>query len=142
MIQNFRVNYCDDIRHEIGNKVSLIGLYGADLLVPEVPTVIPKLCAFVQIASEIGKVFDDEIEIRTTLDDNVLATTKLPKGGSAESIGKDEFQTANLQIIMSPFPIEKACVLRIRAYYRGAEFRSAALRIACAPVDQSSSEPQ
>jgi hypothetical protein len=34
---------CDDIRHEMGNKFSLIGIYGSDLQVAQLPFLFPKL---------------------------------------------------------------------------------------------------
>lgn len=132
------MNYCDDIRHETGNKISLIGLYGPDLLVPETPAVIPKLCAFVQIGSHPGKSFEDDIEIRTTIDDQVMSSTKLTVKPDKE-LGEDRFQTARLQIIMSPLAIEKPCTLRVRAYYMGQEYKSSALKIGCITNDPSPS---
>jgi hypothetical protein len=47
--------FCDDIRHEVGNKFSLIGIYGADLNVPlskQIVT-IPRFGIAVQLISDI-----------------------------------------------------------------------------------------
>lgn len=38
---------CDDIRHEIGDKFSLIGIYGSDISVAQLPFFFPKLCVVV-----------------------------------------------------------------------------------------------
>jgi len=35
---------CDDIRQEISNKLSFIGIYGPHILVTKTPYVFPKLC--------------------------------------------------------------------------------------------------
>lgn len=35
---------CDDIRQEVGNKISLIGIYPGDIMSMPIPSVIPKLC--------------------------------------------------------------------------------------------------
>ena len=37
---------CDDIRQEVGNKLSFIGTYGLkpDIFVSKIPAVLPKLC--------------------------------------------------------------------------------------------------
>ncbi len=35
---------CDDIRQEISNKVSYIGIYGKDIFVSKIPFTFPKLC--------------------------------------------------------------------------------------------------
>lgn len=36
---------CDDIRHEVGDKFSLIGVYGSHLYVAQLPFLFPKLSA-------------------------------------------------------------------------------------------------
>lgn len=41
--------FCDDIRHEISGKASLMGTYGADMYVPDFPITIPKICAFFEL---------------------------------------------------------------------------------------------
>ncbi len=35
---------CDDIREEVNNKLSFIGVYGSNILVSKIPFVFPKLC--------------------------------------------------------------------------------------------------
>ena len=45
--KNPKFNYaiiCDDIRQEIGNKISLIGIYTKDIFVTKFPFMFPKLC--------------------------------------------------------------------------------------------------
>lgn len=38
--------FCDDIRHEVTGKFTLVGCYSDHLLVAEVPTALPKLHPF------------------------------------------------------------------------------------------------
>lgn len=38
---------CDDIRHEIGDKFGLIGVYGSDICVAQIPFSFPKLCVVI-----------------------------------------------------------------------------------------------
>jgi hypothetical protein len=65
---------CDDIRHEIGDKFSLIGVYGSDICVAQIPFTLPKLGAvicyrnmragdrfFVELQSPSGKILGDGI---------------------------------------------------------------------------------
>jgi hypothetical protein len=40
--ENIYTFVCDDIRHEIGNKMSLMGLYD-DIVVRHIPMIIPKI---------------------------------------------------------------------------------------------------
>ena len=46
---------CDDIRLEQGNKHSLMGIYGTQVFVPEMPVVLPKLCFQVQVRTPVAK---------------------------------------------------------------------------------------
>ena len=39
---------CDDIRQEIGNKLTFVGTYQDLIIVPKLPYTFPKLCFFVQ----------------------------------------------------------------------------------------------
>jgi hypothetical protein len=41
--------FCDDIRHEINGKMSLMGMYGNVMYVPNFPYTAPKLCAFFEL---------------------------------------------------------------------------------------------
>jgi hypothetical protein len=40
---------CDDVRHEIGGKRTLVGIYGNDLVVPSVPSNLPQLCFVIKL---------------------------------------------------------------------------------------------
>lgn len=51
------VIYCDDIREETGNKVSYMGIYGGELMVDSLPTVLPKLCAAVKVVTSTREPF-------------------------------------------------------------------------------------
>jgi len=35
--------WCDDVRHELGNKLSLMGIYTGEMLLPSLPAVLGKL---------------------------------------------------------------------------------------------------
>ncbi len=42
------VLFCEDIRQEVGGRVSLMGILGNKLLVQDFPLVFPKLCLFIE----------------------------------------------------------------------------------------------
>jgi len=46
---------CDDIRQEVGGKTSLMGLYEAHIVVPQIPTALPKLCFFTRFSRMDGQ---------------------------------------------------------------------------------------
>ena len=49
---------CDDVREEVGNKLSLIGLYRREIKFKAIPVVIPKI-AFVVFLEDLKKVIPD-----------------------------------------------------------------------------------
>lgn len=63
---------CEDIREEIGNKKSLMGIVGGDILVATLPATIQVAVYFEYVpdANESGDVF---VEFRLWLDDEEIA---------------------------------------------------------------------
>jgi hypothetical protein len=50
--------FCDDVRQEVGNKLSFMGVYnGGQLLLEKIPGVLPKLCGHVVAHTPIDKPF-------------------------------------------------------------------------------------
>ncbi len=49
------VLFCEDIRQEMGGKVSLMGVLGSKLLTPQFPFGFPKLCLFIEWEDLVGK---------------------------------------------------------------------------------------
>lgn len=47
---------CEDIRQEVGGRVSLMGVLGSKLLVQSFPLPFPKLCLFIEWGEILGKV--------------------------------------------------------------------------------------
>lgn len=50
------VLFCEDIRQEVGGRVSLMGVLGSKLLVQSFPLTFPKLCLFIEWGEITGKV--------------------------------------------------------------------------------------
>ncbi len=40
---------CDDVRNELGNKLSIMGIYGPELWLGKIPAVMPKLCFVIML---------------------------------------------------------------------------------------------
>jgi hypothetical protein len=49
--------WCDDVRQEVGNKSSFMGVYNGVLLVPILPTVVKRLSVVIEVVSPIEKPF-------------------------------------------------------------------------------------
>jgi len=92
---NFAI-ICDDIREEIGNKISFMGVYTKDIFVPKFPFTFPRLC-FVMNYENIkgGDIFSAEL-----IDPSGKQIGKKVKGGPPEHIkGYIRFQ---FHMIVSP----------------------------------------
>lgn len=114
--------FCDDIRHEVGNKRSLIGVYSGQLLVSTMPAILPKLCVSVTVTTPIEKPFrklvirllinDTEI-LRGDMGDNPVPpedmqhTTALPDD-------VEHFYSLTADFVLSPFQINEPAALRVR----------------------------
>lgn len=130
--------YCDDVRLEVGNKQSLMGIYASDLLTNELPVVLPKLCIVVNLITSIENPFkkltvkilrDDEVLIEAPITDEQLNE---PQSNIIENGDKDNPHRRigmNFTLILSPFVIDKECTLRVRAETESGELKGAGLRI-------------
>jgi hypothetical protein len=67
---------CDDIRQELGNKISLMGIYGKEIIVPSIPFTLPKLCLLL-IAKEVQLEIHD-LRVNVTIPQNEPITLNLP----------------------------------------------------------------
>lgn len=70
--------YCDDIRHEIGGKVTLVGVYGEALIAHSFPLDIPKLCARLEMTTPASQPFE-AVSIRLSLNGETLGEAVLNK---------------------------------------------------------------
>lgn len=111
--------YCDDIRHEVGNKMSFMGCYQSELLVPMVPIGLSKLYVYVTVLTPITRPFKS-LTLRVVLDDKTeLARIEIP-AEVLSNLPEVEDSTATRKsistaLMFSPFFIEKASVLRVVA---------------------------
>jgi len=143
--------YCDDIREEKTNKLTLVGVYSADLYVSEFPAVLPKLAIFVTLATPVEEPFR-QLEIKLKLDDEVIANIstsqeELKKGIGAiaevaaspsapepnDVTGSKRFTELRSILVLSPFTIVKECILRVIATTESGDLRCPALRISLTP---------
>lgn len=92
---------CDDIRTEIGNKVSLMGVYAEDIILNKIPFVFPHLC----LAIFIRGLKEKFSKLRVTF--------KVPNGKPVEIFSEippsaSEGSNFKMLIQISPVKIEEA----------------------------------
>jgi len=112
--------FCDDIRQEIGNKVSLMGCYGPSMLVGTLPAVLAKLCVQIRIYTPKHRPFT-KLSVRLLREEEILGEVQFPNDaltaelptGTYAALAKWRIATAVM--VLSPFPIEKSCRLTVEA---------------------------
>jgi hypothetical protein len=114
------VAVCDDLRQEVGNKLTLVGLYGSRIVFPpgHGPFGLAKLAALVRVTGLAGvrevqaqtfyRVGDDPEKVSA-----VIATTRTEPEVDEHSFG----------LHMSPIVFQRSCVLAVGVRIRdGNEF--------------------
>ena len=137
--------YCDDVRIEVGNKQSLMGIYSGELLVPEFPIALPKLCIVVNLVTPIDKPLK-ELTIKITQNNETLIEVPVtgeqltqPQSSIIENGEKDNPDrriALNFTLMLAPFSIEKECILRVRAVTESGELKGNGLRIKIGQLQQ------
>jgi hypothetical protein len=147
--------FCDDIRQEVGNKMSMMGVYSSALLTPEpFPIVLPKLCMFVTYMEVKGTeteplsfsvympgdddetptfnyVFEEIVEVRAN-----APHAPIPDGvdipSHAESVLPIKFP-----VIISPVEIREPGFVRVRAQIGDRIYKLGSLLVASAPPNEA-----
>lgn len=133
--------FCDDIRQEVGNKLTLVGIYaGLMAFDTDFPVTIAKLCIVVNWVQGV----DDEqhpvivkVFHRIGDDDNLIIEGEFPVAGfeGAPKLMPDAtLITASVQIALSPITFGCPGPIKVRAYYKGEEFKIGRLEIMKGPV--------
>src|SRR5262249_9307106 len=114
--------YCDDIRFEVGNKLSFMGVYYGKLYVQQFPVQLPKLCISVSARTSVDLPFkklifkilkDDVVLAEAPIDDNVLNTQQTLRNVEVPA-GREFNIEAHAIVTLSPFLIEGPTTLRLR----------------------------
>jgi len=142
MDRQIQTVFCDDIRHELGGKLSYIGVYSGMLFVPTFPATLSKLCLAMNVLTPADRPFakltvrllkDEDVLVEGTLDDAQLsAAVDLP---TEDAMAKDRILALQSIIVFSPFVLEGPCTLRVRAETEEGELRGLGLRVEQAPAE-------
>lgn len=115
--RNGVVQFCDDIRQEIGNKYSLMGCYADDFITDCIPTVLPKLCAQVKLFSSPNQPFS-KLVFRATMRDASIAEIEVPDPHNvAPSVHADGEPLRRISyvamFVFSPLPVAEPGRIKI-----------------------------
>lgn len=141
-----RVAYCifsDDIRQEIGNKTSLIGIYANDIVLSgELPLTVPRLCMSLTVRTAKDCPMEN-LSVRATFAGENLVQFEIPKDELVEGqklaleSSDDEgwWLTVNMALIASPLNISSEGIVEVVAIADGDELLAGRLRVQVRPPE-------
>lgn len=141
--------FCDDVRQELGNKLSLMGIYGGDLYVASMPATLPKLCLIIKVVTPADDPFS-KLTVRVLQDDRTLLEQPIdvshvsPAPALVADLQDDDLSPVlNLNSIVqfSPFQASGPCLLRVRVETEREVLKAGILQIAIAPSSSPSPKP-
>ncbi|MGE5514335.1 MAG: hypothetical protein ACM31D_00780 [Bacteroidota bacterium] len=138
MLQYVHSIFCEDIRQEVGDRYSLMGLLGYELTVPS-PRFIPKLCVAVWVSSPSTEPYTS-VRLRILLNDVALVDQVVEDGLSIPASRPDSEESRDTRIlssfnaVLSPFRIDGEGILKVRVSLDGGpELKGGALRLKIDP---------
>lgn len=142
--RHLEVIYCDDIRNEVGNKLSYMGIYTGELTIPNAPLLLPKLCIAVKVVTDVNDPFESVtvrlVKIKDHEEGELISTGLIPLPSLADMPGRDDDTTRlslEMHFMLSPFQIDEEAKLRVEATTEREELRGSALRIRIVPPPAS-----
>jgi hypothetical protein len=139
------VTFCDDIRHEVSGKMTLVGVYQGQILVNgDLPAIIPQICAVITLRLSppskplrpIIKIFrSDQDEPLFSLETEISAAPSVPTivplpGADPDGVN---FLQMGITAQIQGFAISEPCTLKVRAFIGDDEIRLGTLQILVGP---------
>jgi hypothetical protein len=127
--------FCDDVRNEVGNKLSLMGVYGQDLLLPELPATLPKLCAVMMLDLPAGTSAREAVFVLKSGEEIVgraVVSVGEARRARGEALATDSGERLSIRFIaqMSPMVFAAPCELNAYAELAGEVVHGGRLKVA------------
>ncbi|MFR0690211.1 DUF6941 family protein [Enterobacterales bacterium AE_CKDN230030158-1A_HGKHYDSX7] len=135
MTRQVYVTYCDDVRLEVNNKVSLMGVYAEVMYLSAFPAHIPKLCAVVNATTEPDKPFKD-FYIQAKLNNAVIGEMQVTEAELETQMGQapgSALKSVQAQMIFSPVALKEPAVLTITFRSEGVSYECNSLELVAPP---------
>lgn len=100
---------CDDVREEVGGKLSMIGLYQEEIIFAKIPAMLPKL-AFVIFLEGIKRAIPEVLV-------KVLTPGREPQEIKLDKPNKPKIKRAIMSFFLSPVRFEEPGELTIELYF-------------------------
>lgn len=135
-------SFCDDVRAEIGNKLSIMGVYSGELITPSTPFVLSKLCCILSCITPIERPFSS-LAFRLSVDGNEIARGEIPpdqlaamwKNIQPRIDGPDPITrfSTSMTLVLSPYMIASSHVIKAFAIPDGEEILAGRLYVSPSP---------
>ncbi|SDF72075.1 hypothetical protein SAMN05216571_101377 [Onishia taeanensis] len=115
MIHSIFTLYSDDIRQEVGNKLTYVGTYTGSMHVTKIPSTLSKICATVFCVHDKDQP-PKEIGIEVFLGDDTIANAtfspeEMPTNGNATN---DHPGVIQANFVFSPLEISEPKAIRVK----------------------------
>jgi hypothetical protein len=132
--------FCDDIRLEVGHKLSLIGCYSDEMIVQSFPATLPKIAVQVKALTPLQCPFE-RLTFKLNLQSNTIAQLDADASLLRELAKRSQKDARWISVaavmLVSPLVVSEACDLVLAAETESGPVRGAILKIR----SSSASEP-
>jgi hypothetical protein len=149
--------FCDDIRNEVGNKFTFVGVYPAHMFVhSDLPATLPKFAFSITLLQRKAVAITKNLKLRiylpgaeesgppsieAPLPDDVLATAGASGDNAEELVAEDgpkpAFMAMNFHFVFAPLIISQEGSIRVRALLADNLVKLGSLTVKRAPADSS-----
>jgi hypothetical protein len=132
--------FCDDIRLEVGSKISFIGTYRGTMYIQGgFPFVLPKFGLAARFAQR-SDIYDPNLRVWIFLpgndtDDAPSIEAKFPEGEApTASLAAGAYFTSETHMIIAPFVLESPGAIRVRILRQDKLYKVGQLKVELAPA--------
>lgn len=132
--------FCDDIRYEVNNKSSFMGILGNLMYIASFPAILPKLCVAITANTSVDAPFST-LSFKGNIGENVLFEVDLDKSQVALAnqnqglIDDPKGFMAQAIVVLSPLHIQAPGKLQISVIADGKEIECGGMQISQAPEE-------
>jgi hypothetical protein len=144
--------FCDDLRAEVGGKVSVMGLYQSDFIFSgSLPYISPKLVILIMYY-ELADAATQSLEflvflpesdpenpiIKMPIDRSKMVVVVAPPTAPALGENPERISHLRIPIVLSPFLVQKEGRIRVRAHYgNGSVLKLGSLHVRAATHEEA-----
>lgn len=118
--------FCDDIRQEMGGKITYVGTYTGSMQVPKFPTMLPKFCISVFCCFD-SKEPIQSLHMKVSLGDQILAEEQFSPNDQPSkherNMDMEHPEVVQANLMFSPLQVLEPCNLRVEVNADGEDLQ-------------------